>query len=374
MACSRFLTGCIWLLISSVCRAQTDGGKGLKGEYYNGWAFNQKVFTRTDRQVEFSWDGITLPGPGLNPQTFSIRWTGKVFAPVSGPYKFTAVVDDGIRIWVDGKLAMDEWRYRRQKVSGQSINLKAGQFYDLKIEYYNARAGGYVQLNWNLVDETGKTATFSADPQQKIGGQFLYNAAPKSKVPPVVKPVPVAEVIPQKSSDPAISKKPLVQASPPKSVSTANAKRNRRPPATFKPDTANLEPAPASSLSVATPIAPVNELAQQILFEQSDYRLVPTSYKALGQLSSAMQQNTHLHLVVAGHTDNVGDARLNKLLSENRARVVRNYLVSQGIADERITIVGYGGSQPVAPNDTEVDRAKNRRVELKLSESSRIRN
>lgn len=350
--------GCCWGLLAAPCRGQSNNG--LKGDYYNGWSFNQKVFTRTDRQIEFSWDGSTLPGPGLNPQTFSIRWTGKIYAPASGPYKFTAIVDDGIRIWVDGKLAMDEWRYQRQKLSGQSINLKAGQFYDLKIEYYNARAGGYVQLNWNLVDETGKTAKFSTDPQQKVGGQFLYSGTPKPKPTPVVPPAPtpIAQTPPKKPLVQTVPKKPLalVVAPKPKPVLQAVA--------AIKPDSVRQATLPTSS--PVNSVTPANELARQLLFEQSDYRLLPDSHLALDQLVATMQRDTRLQLLVAGHTDAVGDAQLNKALSENRARVVRNYLVCRGVADSRITIVGHGGSQPIVPNDTETNRAKNRRVEFKL--------
>ena len=181
-----------WLLAAPCwgqsAKGTSKGGNGLAGEYYAGSSFNRKVLVRTDSQVDFSWDGYTLPAPGVPPNSFSVRWTGKVYAPVTGPYKFTAVVDDGIRIWVDGKLAMDEWRYRKQKLAGQSVQLQAGQFYDLKIEYYNAKNGGYVQLNWNLVNESGKTPAFENAPQQKVSSQYLYNGPVARAMLPVSKP------------------------------------------------------------------------------------------------------------------------------------------------------------------------------------------
>ncbi len=71
-----------------------------------------------------------------------------------------------------------------------------------------------------------------------------------------------------------------------------------------------------------------------------------------------------LNTTTAGHADNVGDPRLNQSLSEYRARVVMNYLIRHGIAGDRVGAMGYGGSRPVAGNDTETGRAKNRRVKF----------
>jgi outer membrane protein OmpA-like peptidoglycan-associated protein len=69
---------------------------------------------------------------------------------------------------------------------------------------------------------------------------------------------------------------------------------------------------------------------------------------------------------VTGHTDSRGSAAANRLLSEQRARAVVAFLVERGVAAQRITAAGYGDSRPVAPNDTEVNRAKNRRIEFRI--------
>jgi outer membrane protein OmpA-like peptidoglycan-associated protein len=105
-----------------------------------------------------------------------------------------------------------------------------------------------------------------------------------------------------------------------------------------------------------------------IYFDQSSYTLRPESGAELDRLVAALRANPNLKIVIAGHTDNVGDARLNNLLSENRAKVVRNYLFNRGIADARLSAVGYGPSRPVAPNDTEEARSRNRRVEFTVLE------
>lgn len=78
---------------------QTSKGKGLQAEYYNGINFQKKVFSRVDQNVNFNWNGQNSPVPDLSPKCFSVRWRGKLYVPVTGLYKFTASVNDGIRIW-----------------------------------------------------------------------------------------------------------------------------------------------------------------------------------------------------------------------------------------------------------------------------------
>jgi outer membrane protein OmpA-like peptidoglycan-associated protein len=103
---------------------------------------------------------------------------------------------------------------------------------------------------------------------------------------------------------------------------------------------------------------------EQVHFEQSQYRLLPQSYAQLDKLANTLLKYPQLTIEVAGHTDNVGDARLNQALSEHRALVVTHYLQRKGVAEGRITARGYGGSRPLAPNTSEIERARNRRVEF----------
>lgn len=327
----------------------------MQGEYYNGPAFNRKVLVRTDKLVDFSWDGYTLPAAGVNPKSFSVRWTGKLYAPVSGPYKFTAVVDDGMRIWVDGKLAMDEWRYRKQKVYGQAVALKAGQFYDLKIEYYNAGNGGYAQLNWNLVNESGKKPAFENAPQQKVSAQFLYNGPlPKSSPPPAPKPVPP----PTPKLKPALPVSPIIaQKMPLLAPKTAVAKPNLKSVATTTPT-----PPPAEGTPLPEAVATDLSQKRQIFFAQSDYQLMPSALEVLDNVAHLMTRDTTLRLTAEGYTDNVGDPRLNLTLSEYRARVVRSYLCRKGVTERRITAVGRGSIPSAEPDETA--RAQKRHVLL----------
>ena len=101
-----------------------------------------------------------------------------------------------------------------------------------------------------------------------------------------------------------------------------------------------------------------------VYFDQSSYILRPESYPQLDKLVKTLISTPKLVIEIAGHTDNVGDRRLNRALSENRAKVIASYLVKNGISDERLHHTGYGDSRPAAPNDSEMNKRKNRRVEF----------
>jgi len=79
-------------------------------------------------------------------------------------------------------------------------------------------------------------------------------------------------------------------------------------------------------------------------------------------------------MVVEGHTDSQGSDRTNQPLSINRATAVRDYLVSRGVASERITAVGMGSSRPITDNKTAENRANNRRVEIIIQREAHTSN
>lgn len=101
-----------------------------------------------------------------------------------------------------------------------------------------------------------------------------------------------------------------------------------------------------------------------VYFDQSSYRLRPESHPQLDKLAKTLEVNPKLKIEIAGHTDNVGDARLNQFLSENRAKVISSYLINRGISESRLVWKGYGPTKPLATNDTEENKARNRRVEI----------
>lgn len=105
-----------------------------------------------------------------------------------------------------------------------------------------------------------------------------------------------------------------------------------------------------------------------LFFVQSKAILLPTSDDELNQLLDMMKTYPSMVIEIAGHTDNVGIPQKNLLLSQERAKKVKEFLVEKGINTERIKTVGYGGTKPIASNAKEETRKQNRRVEFKILE------
>lgn len=105
---------------------------------------------------------------------------------------------------------------------------------------------------------------------------------------------------------------------------------------------------------------------KNILFVQSKDALLPESYPQLDLVVQFMQQNPHVEIELTGHTDNRGSFQQLMSLSQKRVNKVKDYLVSKGIKAKRITGKGYGGSKPIASNESEETRLLNRRVEFTI--------
>lgn len=105
---------------------------------------------------------------------------------------------------------------------------------------------------------------------------------------------------------------------------------------------------------------------KNIHFKYGEHQLLERSFTELGVLVEILEKNPNLRIEVSGHSDNLGSEAVNQQLSEQRARTVVNYLVAHGVTTDRLTFAGYGGSRPIAPNDTEEGRQANRRVEFKV--------
>jgi len=107
-------------------------------------------------------------------------------------------------------------------------------------------------------------------------------------------------------------------------------------------------------------------LLKDLVFEYNSFELREDSYDELLRVIKLMKQNPSLTIEVAAHTDNVGSAPFNKRLSERRARYVVDFMSVRDVSDARLKAMGYGKELPMVPNDTDLNRAKNRRLELKV--------
>jgi len=105
---------------------------------------------------------------------------------------------------------------------------------------------------------------------------------------------------------------------------------------------------------------------QNINFETNSSTLNPSSYEQLDMLVDNLKMNSDIKIELSAHTDDVGADAYNFKLSDMRAAAVAEYLIAKGIAKSRIISKGYGKTQPLVPNTSDENRAKNRRVELKV--------
>ncbi len=120
------------------------------GEYFpNRFLAGVPAFVRYDAAVRWDW-GAGSPGPGLPADDFSVRWTSSQWFE-AGPYLFTAVVDDGMRLWVDGLLVIDAWNEGSARtVSGQA-NLAAG-WRTVRVEYFERAGLARIDLDWQRLE------------------------------------------------------------------------------------------------------------------------------------------------------------------------------------------------------------------------------
>ena len=105
-------------------------------------------------------------------------------------------------------------------------------------------------------------------------------------------------------------------------------------------------------------------LSSAVLFDFNKFALKPEAESELTRIVEEIKKYPGSTIIVAGHTDSVGSVEKNQVLSENRAAAVRDFLKSTGLGDFTFEVRGYGENRPVATNETEEGRAKNRRVEI----------
>ena len=302
----------------------TFSQNGLKADFYDGRNFDRYVSSRIDKNIDYYWNN-TPPVEGIDPHDCSIRWTGKLKAPKTGVYKFSARVDDGIQVWVGGVLVIDNWQLNDVGISEGFVKMRAGQMYNLKVEYFNALIEGEITLLWELPQAEEKKSWF----ESWWGSDESEIISPKYFFPPPVKEIrgtaDIMETTPKK-----IEKKPV--------------------PVAKKTEEKSLEA----------------YLPKNIAFEQAKSEILPKSFSELDILANFLVLNEKYRLTIEGHTDTPGDAQKNLVLSQKRANAVAAYLVKKGVKAERLEAKGFGGSRPLVTSKERKYHPKNRRVEFIL--------
>jgi hypothetical protein len=129
--------------------AALSTGTGLHADYFNNQTLTAPVaVTRTDGTVNFNW-GSGAPAAGIGADHFSARWTGQVEPLFTQTYTFFTVSDDGVRLWVNGQLLINNWTDHGATENSGTIALTAGQKVDLRLEFYENGGAATVTLSWS---------------------------------------------------------------------------------------------------------------------------------------------------------------------------------------------------------------------------------
>ena len=139
------------------------GEPGVKIEYFNDERLRNKVSTSTEKVVDLSWPGPPLvewPEGLRNGDHFSARLTGFITAPEDGKYEIGVSGDDGFRLWLDGKLVVEDWNSADARYKSTDIELKKGQKVQFRLDYYQNLYSRELKLCWRTPDELRK---YSAD-------------------------------------------------------------------------------------------------------------------------------------------------------------------------------------------------------------------
>lgn len=121
---------------------------GLKGDYYDNVDFTGTLKTRYDANINRTWNS-SAPISGIQPTTYSVRWTGQVMPAFSQTYTFFVTSSDGARLMVNGQALVNDWVDGSSRVRSGTVALKANTKYDIRLEYYhNATNPGAVKLEW----------------------------------------------------------------------------------------------------------------------------------------------------------------------------------------------------------------------------------
>ena len=177
---------------------QGAGAPGLIGEYFAafdgvaGFISGTPTSTRIDPKVDFDWDVLGPEAPGIGVDKFGIRWSGAVVAPTSEAYKICTATDDGVRLWLDGDLVIDDWTVHAvREVCTDPLNWTAGSSHDLRMEYFEQIGYAQASLNWATASIYKQvipaSALFQRGPSQGLAvsgtAQFSVEVSPPGCLP-----------------------------------------------------------------------------------------------------------------------------------------------------------------------------------------------
>jgi hypothetical protein len=153
---------------------------GLLATYYN-WDSTADPVYRIDSTVDVNWNSLGSPAPGIVGNNWNASWEGKFLADYSETYTFHLTADDGARLWINGSLLVNAVNNQTDNTFTGTINLEAGQWYSIRMEYYQHDAGGSAKLQWSSASQSlGVIPTTHLSCADLLAHQ---NAAPVNNLP-----------------------------------------------------------------------------------------------------------------------------------------------------------------------------------------------
>ncbi|MEL6676190.1 MAG: PA14 domain-containing protein [Bacteroidota bacterium] len=131
--------------------AGVGGGTGLTGTYYDNADLTGSSIQRNEAIIDFYW-GSGSPHSSLQSNTFSAEWKGEIQAPFDGTYTFSTSSDDGVRLWINNTLIIDEWGANGSNTYSGNIAMTAGTKVPIKLEYFDENAFAFAKLSWTSGD------------------------------------------------------------------------------------------------------------------------------------------------------------------------------------------------------------------------------
>lgn len=157
------------------CPSGTPRG-GMPGDYYNNMTLSGSATgTRIDGPVNFDWANGAPGVPGVGDNLFSVDWNGYIRATETGNYRFQTVSDDGVRLWVDSQLIIDNWTdHAATTNTSASVALTAGEVYPVRLQFYENGGQAVIRLRWELPSTPGVFAPIPAGPEPALGAGLYY--------------------------------------------------------------------------------------------------------------------------------------------------------------------------------------------------------
>ncbi|MCW8132191.1 MAG: PQQ-binding-like beta-propeller repeat protein [Planctomycetota bacterium] len=133
-------------IVLDALTAQTMKGIGLRGEYYGARNFTDLKLERTDATLNYDWNGS--PGPNVPGENISVRWTGELVPKFGEQYTLSTISDDGVRVWIDNKLVIENWTDHGPTEDSGKVDMQAGKAYAIRIEFFQGGGPSCFKLLW----------------------------------------------------------------------------------------------------------------------------------------------------------------------------------------------------------------------------------